>query len=141
MKIPTRSSQQAFTLMEMLLVLGIIALLVGMGTYMMRNVLGDAELGKAKADIKTFEASLIRYKTRGGMYPTTSQGLKALVEKPTDGPQPSSYQPLLREQALIDPWRNPYQYRSPGKHNPATYDVFSMGLDGKEGTDDDIGNW
>ncbi len=127
--------------MEMLLVLGIIALLVGMGTYMMVNVLGDAEEGKVKADIQTFSASLIRYKTKGGIYPTTEQGLRALVTKPTDGPQPRSYKSLLREQALFDPWGNPYQYRRPGKHNPDTYDIYSLGPDGKEGTPDDIGNW
>lgn len=127
--------------MEMLLVLGIIALLVGMGTYMMVNVLGDAEEGKVKADIQTFSASLIRYKTKGGIYPTTEQGLRALVTKPTDGPQPRSYKSLLREQALFDPWGNPYQYRRPGKSNPDTYDIYSLGPDGKEGTPDDIGNW
>lgn len=127
--------------MEMLLVLGIIALLVGMGTYMMINVLGDAEEGKVKGDIQALNASLIRYKTKGGLYPTTEQGLKALAVRPTDGPKPRSWKPLLREQALYDPWGNPYQYRYPGKHNPDTYDVFSMGIDGKEGTEDDIGNW
>jgi len=127
--------------MEMLLVLGIIALLVGMGTYMMVNVLGDAEEGKVKADIQTFHASLIRYKTKGGIYPTSAQGLKALVTKPTDGPQPRSWKPLLMEPALTDPWANPYQYRYPGQKNPETYDIFSMGIDGKAGTPDDIGNW
>lgn len=135
------AQKKAFTLMEMLLVLGIIALLVGMGTYLMVNVLGDAEHGKVKGDIQTFHASLIRYRTHAGLYPTTGQGLKALVSRPTDGPQPKSYKPLLREQALYDPWGNPYQYRFPGRHNPESYDIFSMGPDGKEGTADDIGNW
>jgi general secretion pathway protein G len=141
MKISKSPRAKGFTLMEMLLVLGIIALLVGMGTYMMVNVLGDAEEGKVKGDIQSLHASLIRYKTKGGLYPTTSQGLKALVSKPIDGPQPRSYKTLLREQALFDPWGNPYQYRRPGKYNADTYDVFSMGPDGKEGTEDDIGNW
>ncbi len=141
MKTPELRRAKGFTLMEMLLVLGIIALLVGMGTYMMVNVLGDAEEGKVKGDIQTLNASLIRYKTRGGIYPTTEQGLKALVTKPSDGPQPRSYQTLIREQALYDPWGNLYQYRRPGKRNPETYDIYSLGADGKEGTDDDIGNW
>tara|TARA_R110002096_G_scaffold116864_5_gene253316 strand:+ start:1987 stop:2370 length:384 start_codon:yes stop_codon:yes gene_type:complete len=127
--------------MEMLLVLGIIALLIGMGTYMMVNVLGDAEEGKVKGDIVALHASLIRYKTKGLLYPTTSQGLKALVNRPTEGPQPRSYKTLIREQALYDPWGNAYQYRYPGKYNPETYDIFSLGLDGKEGTEDDVGNW
>jgi len=141
MKFSKSTSAKGFTLMEMLLVLGIIALLVGMGTYMMVNVLGDAEEGKVKGDIQSLHASLIRYKTKGGLYPTTGQGLKALVTKPSDGPQPRSYKTLLREQALFDPWGGLYQYRRPGKYNAETYDVFSMGPDGKEGTEDDIGNW
>lgn len=128
--------------MEMILVLGIIALLVGMGVVMMDNVLGDAEEGRAKGDISTFESSLIRYKTKGGIYPTTEQGLEALVTKPSDGPQPRSYKSLIKsEKSLIDPWGNPYQYRRPGKQNPDTYDVYSLGPDGQDGTEDDIGNW
>lgn len=140
---PSVSSPHAkgFTLLEMIIVMAIIALLVGMGAFMMNNVLGDAEETKAKGDIQTFHASLIRYKTKGGLYPTTEQGLRALVEKPSDGPQPRSWKNLLPEQALYDPWGNPYQYRRPGRHNPETYDIFSVGLDGKEGTEDDIGNW
>ncbi len=141
MKIQSRKCPRGFTLMEMLLVLGIIALLVGMGTYLMVNVLGDAEEGKVKGDIQTLHATLIRYKTKGGLYPTTAQGLKSLVSRPVDGPQPRSYKSLIREQALMDPWGNQYQYRYPGKFNPDTYDIFSFGPDGKEGTEDDIGNW
>lgn len=137
-----RAKAKGFTLMEMILVLGIIALLVGMGVYMMDNVLGDAEIGRARGDIATLDASLIRYKTKGGLYPTTEQGLDALVKKPSDGPQPRSYSTLLKSaNALIDPWGNSYQYRRPGKHNQDTYDVFSMGPDGQDGTEDDIGNW
>ena len=132
---------KGFTLMEMLLVLGIIALLVGMGTFMMVDVLGDAEEGKVKADIQTLKTSLIRYKTKGGLYPTTEQGLQALVTKPSDGPQPRSYKSLMKEEALFDPWGNRYQYRRPGKNNPEEFDIYSWGKDGQEGTDDDIGNW
>jgi general secretion pathway protein G len=141
MKLASTPRATAFTLMEMLLVLGIIALLVGMGTYMMVGVLGDAEEGKAKADIQTLKASLIRYKTKGGIYPTTEQGLEALVNRPTDGPQPRSYKTLLAKEALIDPWGFEYQYRRPGKHNPDEFDIFSLGKDGQEGTEDDVGNW
>ena len=127
--------------MEMLLVLGIIALLIGMGTYMMVDVLGDADEGKVKGDLKALDASLIRYKTKGGLYPTTGQGLQSLVTRPTDGPQPRSYKSLIRKEALIDPWGNEYRYLRPGKYNPETYDIYSLGPDGKEGTEDDIGNW
>lgn len=127
--------------MEMLLVLGIIALLVGMGTYMMVNVLGDAEVGKVRADIQTFKASLIRYKTAAGTYPTTGQGLEALVTKPTDGPKPRSWKQFLQAGALIDPWGSEYQYNYPAQRSSDAYDVFSVGEDLKAGTEDDIGNW
>jgi general secretion pathway protein G len=141
MKIHRSRRAKGFTLMEMLLVLGIIALLVGMGTFMMVDVLGDAEEGKVKGDIQTLKAQLIRYKTKGGLYPTTEQGLESLVTKPSDGPQPRSWKNLMQKEALYDPWGNPYQYRRPGKQNPEEFDIFSMGKDGQEGTEDDIGNW
>lgn len=138
----SNSSRRGFTLMEMLLVLGIIALLVGMGIFTMTDVLGDAEEGKARGDIQTLRTNLIRYKTKGGMYPTTEQGLDALVKRPTTAPQPRSWkQYYSSEQALMDPWNNKYQYQYPGKHNTDSYDIFSMGQDGQPGTEDDIGNW
>jgi general secretion pathway protein G len=131
---------KGFTLMEMLLVLGIIALLLGMGTYMMINIIPDAEVAKVKGDITALEVTLTRYKTNNSAYPTVEQGLSALAAKPVAGPVPRNYKPLLREQALVDPWGRPYQYRLPGKHNPE-FDVFSLGPDGVEGTEDDVGNW
>lgn len=127
--------------MEMILVLGIIAVLLGSGAFMMKNVFGDAEIMDAKADVKALESSLVRYRTYAGMFPTQQQGLEALVSRPTDGPQPRSWKQLIEPSGLIDPWQSPYQYRTPGKMNPDSYDVFSMGPDRQEGTDDDIGNW
>ena len=137
----TNTAIRGFTLMEMLLVLAIIGLLVGMGSYMMVNVVGDAEDMKATADLKAFEANLIRYKTKASLYPTTQQGLKALVTRPSDGPQPRSWKQYTKEPALYDPFGNPYQYQLPGTRNPDTYDIWSIGKDGKSGTEDDIGNW
>jgi general secretion pathway protein G len=80
------------------------------------------------------------YKLDNNRYPTTEQGLDALVNKPTAAPEPRSY----REGGYIkrlpqDPWGNPYQMLSPGQFGKI--DIFSMGLDGEAGTDDDIGNW
>jgi len=133
--------RRAFTLLEMILVLGIIALLLGVGTYFMVNVLGDAEEGKVKADVQAISASLIRYKTKARIYPSEQQGLDALVNRPTSDPQPASWKQFMKAQGIIDPWGEKYEYRYPGKHNPDSYDIFSKGLDKKAGTSDDLGNW
>ena len=132
---------RAFTLMEMILVLGIIALLLGVGTYFMVDVLGDAEEGKARADIQALSASLIRYKTKARIYPSEQQGLDALVTRPTSSPEPAGWKQFMKPQGIIDPWGRKYEYRYPGKYNTSTYDIFSLGFDNKEGTEDDIGNW
>jgi len=136
-----RTRTSGFTLMEMMLVLFIIALILGGGVYMMQNVGQDAEISKAGADIKTWETNLIRYKTKALLLPTQQQGLESMVTKPTSDPVPKKWTPMAKQEALMDPWGRKYQYRNPGKHNPQSYDVFSAGPDGQEGTDDDVGNW
>lgn len=125
--------------MEMLLVLAIIALLIGMGTVMMKDVLGDAESGRAQGDIAGLSASIVRYKTMASVYPTTAQGLRALYERPTVGPPPKRWKQLIKEEALYDPWQQEYQYRYPGTND--TYDIFSLGPDGEAGTEDDVTSW
>lgn len=130
-----------YTLMEMILVLAIISLLIGMGTYLMTDVFGDAKLGKAKADVQAISTSLIRYETICGMLPSTEQGIEALVRRPGGSPQPKSWKQFLKEAGLNDPWGRPYGYRYPGRFNTDSYDVYSLGQDGQEGTEDDIGNW
>jgi general secretion pathway protein G len=130
-----------YTLMEMIMVLAIIALLLGTGAYLMSDVLGDGNKIKVKSDIQTLHANLIRYKTNGDCYPSEEQGLDALVNEPVGDPQPTSWKNYLQASVLIDPWGRPYQYRYPGKHNPGSYDIFTLGIDGLEGTADDVGNW
>lgn len=137
----TPASAHGYTLMEMILVLFIISLLLGGGVYLMQGVGQDAEVVKARADIKTWETNLIRYKTKALMLPTQPQGLEAMVKEPTSEPKPKMWTPMSKPEALIDPWGKKYQYRNPGKKNPQSYDVFSTGPDGQEGTADDIGNW
>lgn len=142
MKILPRSKTGGYTLMEMILVLGIIALLLGTGAYVMKGVLGTADQGRASSDIKTIDASLIRYKINSGWYPSTQQGLEALVKRPSGSPEPKKWQQLLKnDENLIDPWGRPYQYLHPGKFNTDSYDIFSAGPDGQEGTEDDVTNW
>ena len=130
-----------FTLMEIMLVLMIIALLVGFGVGMMKNVGGQAERQAAAAGVRNWETNLIRYKTEALIYPTTAQGLQAMVTKPTSDPVPRRWMQFADANALNDPWGRKFQYRNPGRHNPSSYDVFSLGPDGIEGTEDDIGNW
>jgi len=130
-----------FTLMEMMLVLFIIALIVGGGVMLMKNVGTDAEISKAQSDIRMWETNLIRYKTKAMMLPTQQQGLEAMVTFPTLEPKPKSWIEMAKPEALMDPWSRKYQYRNPGKRNTSSYDIFSMGPDGVEGSPDDIGNW
>jgi general secretion pathway protein G len=135
-----RASRRGFTLMEMLIVLSIIALLMGMVIMQVTSMSAGSETTKVKADLLAFKEMLASYQLDNGSLPTTDQGLKVLWSKPTVEPIPPRWHALLEEETL-DPWGHHYQYVNPGRHNPDTYDVFSMGPDGQAGTDDDIGNW
>lgn len=138
----TRKADRAgFTLMEMILVLAIIALLVGAGVVGMVGVLDDAKFGKAEMDMKAIEGGLIRYQTAALFYPTTEQGLRALVERPGSEPIPRRWTKKMEPSKLLDPWGREFQYLNPGSHNPDSYDLWSVGPDGQEGTGDEIGNW
>ena len=135
-----RSLRLGFTLMEMLIVLTIIALLMGMVIFHVTSFSAGSEKTKARADILAFKEMLASYQLDNETLPTTEQGLKALWSMPTVEPIPAHWRAQLDTETL-DPWGHSYQYRNPGKHNPDSYDVFSMGPDGKPDTDDDIGNW
>jgi len=130
-----------YTILEIMIVLSIIVLLLAGGAALMVNLVGDGDRVRAAADIQALETSLVRYKTMAGTFPSQSQGLSALVERPSEGRVPENWRRLLEPQAIVDPWANPYQYRYPGKRKPETYDIFSTGPDQTEGTADDIGNW
>jgi general secretion pathway protein G len=135
-----RKSRSAFSLIEMVLVLGIIALLVGSGIVYLVGVLGVGKETRVKADLNTVTAALRTYESVNLVLPTTQQGLAALVALPKTKPAPKSWRPLLKK-TLLDPWGHEYQYVNPGKKDPSGFDLFSMGPDGKAGTEDDIGNW
>ena len=129
-----------FTLVEMMLVLGIIALLVGAGAVMFTDVLGTGKKGRAKADLSTLTSALRTYEAQSLILPTTDQGLNALVERPSGRPQPQSWSPVLKKM-MLDPWGHAYTYEYPGKHMDGGYDLMSMGPDGRSGSTDDITNW
>ncbi|WP_036233693.1 type II secretion system major pseudopilin GspG [Marinobacterium litorale] len=137
------SRMRGFTLMEIMVVIFIIGLLVAI---VAPNVLGNqdkAMVQKVKADLSTLEQALDMYRLDNLRYPTSEQGLAALVQRPSIEPAPRSY----RDDGYIrrlpeDPWGGAYQYRAPGEHG--RIDVYSLGADGLpggEGADADIGNW
>ncbi len=132
--------QRGFTLLEIMVVIVILGILASL---VVPNLMGNKEQAdrqKAVSDIVALENALDMYKLDNSRYPTTEQGLEALVTKPQGEPEPRNYKSDGYIKRLPqDPWGGAYQLMSPGEHGKI--DVFSMGLDGEAGTDDDIGNW
>ncbi|MGJ8633444.1 MAG: type II secretion system major pseudopilin GspG [Luteolibacter sp.] len=132
-----KTANGGFTLLEIVIVLGIIAVILGGAIYKLAPIGDAAKLQRVSSDFGTIGISLDTYKLNAGMYPTTAQGLEALVVKPTTTPKPKIWTPVLKE-VPMDPWLNPYLFRNPGKLDPSTYEIYSKGPDGQEGTDDDM---
>ena len=135
-----RRNNSAFTLIEIVLVLAIIALLLGAAIFKLTGVFSSSQKQRVAQDLSTFKSALNVYRMNAGTFPSTDQGLNALVSKPTSGKIPKSYEPTLKAEQL-DPWQNPYGYRYPGQHNKGEPDIWSFGPDMIDGTEDDIGNW
>ena len=127
----------AFTLVEMLLVLVILATLAAIVIPKMAGRSEQAKVTAAKSQISSFEMALDSFEVDNGYYPKTGD-LDALVNQP--GGTSNWRGPYLKSIPL-DPWGNAYTYDYPGKHNPNGYDLLSNGPDGRSGTDDDINNW
>lgn len=138
-KIHRNRANSGFTLIEMMLVLGIIALLVGAGVVRLKGVSESAKGTAAQADISALVSAVRMYSLQAGRFPTNEQGLRALSEKPTIPPQPKRWIKSLESEDLFDPWEREYKYRYPGMDG-REFDVYSFGADGIE-SDDDIGNW
>ena len=141
----TRQSQTAgFTLIEILMVVIIIGTLVAMVVPRLSGRSEQAKVAVAKADVTVnIPTALKLYELDNGFFPTTEQGLLALVKKPTAEPVPrQNWNGPYLDKIPIDPWGRPYQYQSPGTHRTHDYDLWSGGKIAKEDkTDDDIVNW
>ena len=133
-----QTRRAGFTLVELLLVITIIGILAGAVVVKFRGVAGKAKENRAKADIAALEVAITSFEIDTGDIPSNEEGLEALVEDPgLDGWRSGGY---LTKKNFNDPWSEEYIYRSPGERND-DYDLFSMGKDKQEGTEDDIGNW
>lgn len=133
--------RQGFTLIELLVVIIILAILAAVVIPRVIGRTDDAKQGAAIASVSNFDQSLELYKVDVGTFPSTDQGLQALLTNVSgsnkwNGPYFKGSQTLP-----LDPWSNPYNYRMPSEHGMPDYDVFSAGPDGQVGTADDIGNW
>ncbi len=135
-----RASARGFTLIEIVIVLTILAILGGSAIYLLKGLPEGAKETRAEGDLNAFNIALMSYEQRALRLPTTEQGLMALVEKPTIEPIPERWSALLEEMPK-DPWGMPYKYRYPATKSKKAYDIWTMGKDSQDGTEDDIGNW
>ncbi len=133
---------KAFTLIELMLVVIIIGILAALVVPRLAGRSEQARQEAAKADIEAnIATALDLYELDNGQYPSTEQGLAALMQKPSTPPVPEKWRgPYLKKKAK-DPWARAYMYTSPGAHNTIDYDLSSWGKDGVEGGGDDVVNW
>jgi general secretion pathway protein G len=139
-----RASRQAFTLLEILVVLAIIGLLVGLAVSNVTGILGGNQVKVTEMFVQTtMKTPITAYRLDIGDYPSTAEGLQVLLTAPSNradrwrGP----YLEMKGGKLPLDPWGEPYQYRYPGVKNKLGYDLWSKGVDRTDGTADDIGNW
>lgn len=135
------SSKRGFTLIEIMLVIGLMVLLFGLVVANVDKIFGDNQEQLVAFKVKeSFKTPLTSYRIHMGSFPSTQQGLKALLSRPENdrGRWKGPY--IENAEDLVDPWGNQLQYRYPGAQNTSSYDLFSLGPDGTE-SGDDITNW
>jgi general secretion pathway protein G len=139
----SRPAAAGFTLIEIMVVVVILSILALVVVPQVMDKPDQARIAKAKQDLRAIETALDLYKLDNFRYPTTDQGLEALVERPTTPPIPNNWkQAGYLKRLPMDPWGNPYRYLSPGRNGE--YDIYTLGADnqeGGEGADADVANW
>jgi general secretion pathway protein G len=133
-----RSAAHGFTLIEVLLVLAILVVLASMAVNMFWGAQEKADRGTAATQVGFYARALDRYRMDMKKYPAS---LPELVTKPNDAAMQNRWGGPYMDKISKDPWDRDYHYASPGKHNADSFDVWSTGPDGQDGTADDIGNW
>ena len=134
-------NNRGFTLIELMMVVIIIGILAAIVVPRFTGQVEKARMAATKTAIRNIGMALDRYEMENGAFPTTEQGLKALMEKPTSSPVPRDWSgPYFKEEPK-DPWQQSYQYCRPSQHGNPDYDLWSWGSDGRDGTADDISNW
>lgn len=138
-----RAARAGFTLMELLLVMAILVILLGLVAPRFLGTQKKANINAAKAQVGLFKQPLEMYALDLNGYPSTEQGLAALVEAPGDLEDPAKWKNAYLDSGVPkDPWGHDYQYENPPSRNKNGFpDIWSLGPDGEEGTEDDIGNW
>lgn len=129
---------QGFTLIELLLVLVILGVLAAIVVPKFAGRTEQARVTAAQTQISSFSTALDAFEVDNGRYPSGKNGLQDLVTQPRDAQR--WHGPYLKD-IPKDPWNNDYIYECPGRHNPGSYDLMSMGADGRAGGDDDVTNW
>lgn len=143
---PSISRDEGFTLLEILIVVTIIGLLMAVIGTQLIGKRGEAVHSLARVQIGTLEQALASYELDNGRYPTTEQGLMALVREPTTEPRPRRYQPggYVKRDKIDDPWGSEFNYDMPGINNTHSFDLYTYaadGVQGGEGVNADLGNW
>ncbi len=145
LKTTDHRSRRGFTLLELIVVIAIIATLVSVVAPQVIGNVGAAKVSAARSQVDAFSIALEAYRLDNDMYPTSEQGIAALRVSPLTSPAPRNWRgPYLRKVVPLDPWGRAYVYQSPGVENPAQFDLFSLGRDGKTGgtgEDADITSW
>lgn len=138
-------SRSGFTLIEIMVVILVIGILAAMVAPNVFRHVGQSKTAASRSQVEMLGVALDAYRLDNDAYPTTEQGLEALRRAPMMEPRPRNWQgPYLKKDVPLDPWGNPYSFRSPGTESSWGYDLLSYGRDGREqgeGEDADIRSW